>query len=230
MEARTARPWPADGVGKPLFPKHLTWCDVMNSDKSAVNLQMCFAITSTFGSSLFFQTVEVWTRSRILRNCKTIAVAAARTSKEEIIKTVEVEKDFTTDCQTSKLSSRLDLIKNAWIYHLWKLIYLEYKFYFMFHKSCLMMSITREGWKRGRPQQTNPNCKSAARPDWGSRGGGVQPEVQQQIRAIVPQISGYFTRCHAGSSALGRHYSFFIHWRACACMQWKCMTENGGLF
>ena len=84
-------------------------------------------------------------------------------------------------------------------------------------KASLMMSITREEWKSCCPQQTNPNCKSAALPDWGSRGGGVQPEVQQQIRAIVPQISGYFTRCHAGSYALGRHYSFVLSTSVPAC-------------
>ena len=33
-------------------------------------------------------------------------------------------------------------------------------------KASLMMSITREEWKSCCPQPTNPNCKSAARPDW----------------------------------------------------------------
>ena len=39
----------------------------------------------------------------------------------------------------------------------------------------------------------------------------MQPEVQQQIRVIVPQISGYFTRCHAAFSALGRHITLLFY-------------------
>ena len=99
----------------------MMWCDEF--------WQICSKSANVFCNNFNFWKLCCFRQLKYEQDLEFYATARqlqwqpARTSKEEIIKTVE--KDFTTDCQTIKLSSRLDLIKNAWIYHLWKLIYLE---------------------------------------------------------------------------------------------------------